>query len=151
MVPADTQCLFAELPQMAGLLAYWDERRGGRDVPDRADIDPLTIDRQMIPHLTLYDLFDGGRRARLRLIGSELSPSLGIADPTGHFVEEFLQDPHLHYFTSIMVEVSQHRCPVFSIDRHTTFERGHLYANRLCLPLTRGGSDIAMSLGLTLF
>ena len=141
--------LFADEPMMATLFAYWNERRRGRAVPDREDIDPVEIDRPILPYVTLYDLFDGGRRARARVIGSALIPDLGIPDPTGHFVDEYLTPAQAAYFSSIMVDIVEQRCPIYSIDRHSALNRQHFLVKRLVLPLTRGGSEVAQTIGLT--
>lgn len=148
---ADIKKLFVGFPMMACLLAYWEDRRHGRAMPDRADIDPLTIDRLILPHLILYDLFEGGRRAKVRLIGSQLASSLNITISTERFVGEFLKPAHLRYFTTIMVEMCEQKCPIYSIDQHASLERGHIHTHRLVLPLTHGSSDVVMSLGLTTF
>lgn len=141
--------LFADEPMMTTLFAYWNERRRGRAAPDRADIDPVEIDRRILPYVTLYDVFDGGRRARARVIGSALIPDLGIPDPTGHFVDEYLTPAQAAYFTSIMIDIVAKQCPIYSIDRHSTLQRQHLLVKRLILPLTRGGAAVAQTIGLT--
>ena len=141
--------LFADEPLLAWLFQYWEARRAGRPAPDRADIDPIDIDPKVLPYMTLYDIFDGGRRAKLRLIGSMLIPDIGIPDPTDRFVEEFLSPAQAAYFTSITADVFDHQCPIYSEDRHITPEWRHLRVKRLILPLTQGGPAIAQTLGIS--
>lgn len=43
------------------LQAYWDRQRAGRDLPARADIDPIDIPR-LLPHIVMIDVqYDAGR------------------------------------------------------------------------------------------
>ena len=141
--------LFAEEPLTTALFRYWDEQRLGRAVPDRRDIDPVDIDRRILPYVTLYDLFDGGKRARARLIGTSLLPYLGGSDPTGRFVDEFLPPAQVAYFTSITIDVCQNRCPIYSVDWHVSLDRQNFVVKRLVLPLTRGGSTITQIFGIS--
>jgi hypothetical protein len=44
------------------LLEYWESKRGANDMPTRADIDPLTIGKDLLPWIALIEVIDGGAR-----------------------------------------------------------------------------------------
>ena len=63
--PADYPDVLAELH------GYWDERRGERSFPARADIDPIHIPA-LLEHLLLVDVLDGPLDLRYRLVGGHI-------------------------------------------------------------------------------
>ena len=66
--------------------AYWDEKRAGRAMPSRADIDPVDIP-DLLPFVILIDIMPPGRRLRVRLAGTEICNRFGM-DYTGLFLDE---------------------------------------------------------------
>ena len=48
---------------------YWEEKRRGRLMPSRADIDPLEL-RRYLPGIILIDVVDDARRYVYRLVGT---------------------------------------------------------------------------------
>ncbi|MEK9970410.1 MAG: PAS domain-containing protein [Ferrovibrio sp.] len=57
----------------AGLLrlfAYWDRLRRGRAMPARADVDPLDLPVDLLPHVFLIDVLSGAPYFRYRLTGT---------------------------------------------------------------------------------
>ena len=54
---------------LAAFFDYWDARRGNREMPSRQDIDPADIP-QLLPHIALIDVVEGGARFRYRLVGT---------------------------------------------------------------------------------
>ena len=77
-------------PVLRRLYAYWDERRRGRLMPARRDLDPLDFSFAL-GHVLLIDVLENPRRFRFRLHGSELVSRAGY-DMTGKMVDE-LPDP----------------------------------------------------------
>jgi len=75
-VPADLQPLFG----------YWNEKRGTRRMPRRADIDPVDIVR-LLPGMMIVDVVADDRRYVYRLVGTREVEARG-RDPTGHPVGE---------------------------------------------------------------
>ena len=67
-IPAD--------PRLKRLLDYWEGKRGDRAMPARADIDPTTLGKDLLPWIALTEVIDGGARFRFRLCGTGLA---GIA------------------------------------------------------------------------
>lgn len=81
-----------EQPAFEPILALWNDMRRGRAMPARADI----AARDMKPYLRqvqLYEVIDGGRDFRIRLVGTDFTESMGY-DPTGQCVSQ-LEDPFL--------------------------------------------------------
>lgn len=70
--------------------AYWNAKRGGRRFPARSDIAPRDIVK-ILPWINMYDIIDGGREIRTRLIGTALSDALGGKDYSGRLISEMPQ------------------------------------------------------------
>lgn len=73
-------------PMLRRLYAYWDDKRGAREFPGRADIDPLEM-RFALGNISLVDVLYAPLRFRYRLHGSIIAERLGV-DMTGRFVDE---------------------------------------------------------------
>jgi len=52
------------------MLAYWEDRRAGRDAPGRVDIDPLDFPPSLLPHIVLIDVEREPLDFRYRLAGT---------------------------------------------------------------------------------
>lgn len=73
-------------PTLAFLRAYWDEKRGARAMPSRADVRPAEL-KQQLGWLVMLDVVDGGRDFRYRLIGDDVADYFAW-NPTGKTVKE---------------------------------------------------------------
>jgi len=73
-------------PMLAGFYAYWDDKRGERKMPSRADLDPIEMKR-WLPGIIIVDVLDDPRRLVYRLVGSR-SVALRQTDVTGKTVAE---------------------------------------------------------------
>lgn len=73
-------------PRVARFYEYWDGKRLGREMPSRADLDPLEM-KEWLPGIILVDVFDNPRRLIYRLVGSR-SVELRQSDVTGRSVED---------------------------------------------------------------
>jgi hypothetical protein len=77
-------------PSLQRLYQYWSEKRGGRSMPSRADIDPLDI-RYAIGNVILIDVIDGTPlQFRIRLHGTKLAEHVRF-DLTGKMLDEMPQ------------------------------------------------------------
>jgi hypothetical protein len=72
--------------KVAKLYAYWLERRGGRKMPRRVDIDPTGI-KGLLPNLFLTEFSTDPFRVRYRLIGTEIAEHAHL-DFTGRYLDE---------------------------------------------------------------
>jgi len=73
-------------PGLARLYAYWDEKRGSREFPARADIDPLDF-AYMLGNINLIDVLHDPLRFRIRLYGSNLAARMNF-DMTGRDLDD---------------------------------------------------------------
>jgi hypothetical protein len=77
-------------PSLQRLYQYWSEKRGGRSMLSRADIDPLDI-RYAIGNVILIDVIDGEPlQFRIRLHGTNLAEHVRF-DLTGKMLDEMPQ------------------------------------------------------------
>src|SRR5207244_10349651 len=74
--PADGLLWPLPFPQLAALLAYWQDKRAGRRCPDKADIDPAEIPR-LLPNIVLIDAAPEGGECRYRLAGTRATEMMG--------------------------------------------------------------------------
>ncbi len=87
-------------PDLRRLLEYWDVKRGARDFPRRADIDPLDLGF-MLERIALTEVHEPSevhespRRYRLRLVGSWWAQLVGY-EMTGMWLDDL---PHANLST----------------------------------------------------
>lgn len=128
------------------LFEYWSQRRHGRRMPARADIDPAELGK-LLPNLMLIEASDGPeRRYRYRLVGTRVVQATG-EDRTGrHFdeVEFFQRFPNvLAQYTEIIDKAS----PLFMPEPFCNETHGTTYdVERLMLPLGRNDDKVDMIL-----
>jgi hypothetical protein len=137
-----------EEPILLALYTYWEGVRGGKDVPDRRDIDPVDMPRFILPHLALTEV-DDDMRMKVRLVGTEIVRA-HRQDTTGKFATEYMQGEYLDYVTSLYAQLRASRLPLFSesIFRHADT---HLQTSRLILPLTLGGTEVRIGMMAQIF
>lgn len=136
---ADTQAVYR----------YWNEKRGARAMPARADIDPADL----VPYLPTIMLVDvrpgrsitGGPVYAYRLVGTAEVAIRG-KDPTGQLVETHgvglsLMDAMRNYD-----QVYESRAPWFDAYETLHTDRFILDGESLFLPLSTKGADVDMIL-----
>jgi hypothetical protein len=62
-------------PVLIALFEYWNRLRGDRFAPARKDVKPSDIPA-LLPHILIFEVLEGGARARVRLAGSAISQYL---------------------------------------------------------------------------
>lgn len=134
---------FADEPVLAAVYKYWQRKRGTRPMPDRRDIDPVEMGAALLPHVVMLDLEDEARRARYRLVGTAIVERFG-RDPTGLYLHDVMSGSYLDFIQSLCRDIYTHRCPVYSESRFRWDVDGHMHARRLYLPLTGGGTEVAI-------
>jgi hypothetical protein len=145
MTQSSAHSLLASDPILGALYRYWQKRRGERRMPDRRDIDPLDLGTALLPHLGMMDILEGGARVRYRLLGTAIVERWG-SDPTGRTLDEVMSGTYCAYIYSLYRTLVQARAPVFSESLFRWDAEGYLRTRRLYLPLTHGGSDVAIAL-----
>ena len=84
---ADRKTIEIGNPGLKALYAYWTARCGTREMPARADLDPMDM-RKFLRHIVLVDVEHGDRtRLRYRLVGTALAKAIH-QDPTGRYIDE---------------------------------------------------------------
>lgn len=136
---ADTQAVYH----------YWNEKRGSRAMPARADIDPADLVR-FLPTIMLVDVrpgrsITGGPVYVYRLVGTA-EVSVRGQDPTGqpvetHGVGESLIDAVRNYD-----QVYENRAPWFDAYETLHTDRYIRDGETLFLPLSANGEDVDMIL-----
>lgn len=71
------------------LIDYWSDRRGGRLLPARADINPIDLPK-LIGSLMLLDVEQNPLRLRYRLIGTTITTMMD-RDSTGRYYDEMYE------------------------------------------------------------
>ncbi len=73
-------------PKIHQLHAYWQEKRDGRAMPRRRDIDPADL-KALLPDLMVGDYEPSPFRVRFRLVGTRLTEIHGL-DFTGLYLDQ---------------------------------------------------------------
>ena len=123
---------------------YWWSKQARHDaVPDRGDLDPLIEIPELVPHIFLLDVIDGGVDFRARLIGTQIVAHYG-RDRTGRNISEMTSGIYLEAILSLFRDTIRARQPIYSFTNYLHPDRDHLLVERLNLPLRRGGDEIAV-------
>jgi len=126
-------------PEIDRALAYWREKKGDRELPSRADIDPLEISKSL-PRVMVAEVSYDPLEFRYRLAGTGLFAMHG-QELTGQLARD-LNPPefgaliHSHYS-----EVVARRVPILHVIELTSDDVMTSYA-RIILPLSGDGKVI---------
>ncbi len=130
-------------PDILRVLNYWEEKRQGRLMPSRADIDPADL-KPYLPHITLVDAVDDDRRYVYRLVGTKEVELRGY-DPTGRAVGDAYfassADAALHRYE----DVCRKRAPCYIAEPYQVVDR-YIGEEDLFLPLSQDGQKVNMIL-----
>jgi len=144
MIEQHTQCGI-----LRALYNYWDRQRSGRPMPDRRDIDPAGLPGGVLPSLAMFDLIEGARRIRVRLLGTDVVARFG-QDFTGRYLDEIMNGDYLNYLVGLCREVHARRAPLYTENMFRWQVRRDIVTRRLLLPLAHGADEPAILLaGLT--
>jgi hypothetical protein len=126
---------------------YWEEKRRGRRMPSRADIDPFEL-KPYLPGLILIDVVDDPRRYVYRLVGTREVAMRG-KDPTGRSMIDGFFAADLDSALAIPDQVVRTRAPLY-IHRSFTAPDGRVGDEDLImLPLSADGERVTMIMGYT--
>lgn len=144
-----SQALYAHTT-LGALFRYWEKKRGARNMPARRDIDPIEMDRRILPHLMLCELSDHGNVIRFRLVGTLLARRWGF-DPTGQRLSDLPAADYFAYFGALMRRSHVEAAPVYGESRFRWGAKGQLDASHLLLPLSTGGAQPGIVLAGTAY
>lgn len=136
-------------PRLENVYRYWEQKRRGRIMPSRADIDPSDLPGALWPHILLLDVVhQGGRlRFRYRRVGGEFWSAEGC-DGTGRFVDEMAHWPEWYrdYVGGFYRETVVRRRAIYTSNLFTTRSATNppLVAKRVTLPLASDSRTVDM-------
>lgn len=123
-------------------LKTWNELRGERPMPSPADIDPLKLPPQVLPHVSLLDIDYGSeRRFRWRLIGTYLTNVLG-RDSTGLYWDQIYDAQAMKELGKGPKWVIEHKRPVRNLGSAHYVNKSYLRTERLDMPLSIDGTRV---------
>ncbi len=134
------------------LYSYWVAARGEKFMPSRADIDPVTMPRQLLSNIVLLDVLDNPLGFRYRVMGTAVAAMIG-ADWTGRRVDEMRsadeRDPTQY------IETVERGEPTAYFNEYDNFdsilaESTRQRYERILLPLSGTGEFVSMLLGAVL-
>jgi len=139
------------LPKSAALrqlLAYWQERRGAREMPARGDLDPVDM-KFILGRLVLFDVLHGDgagvpRRFRFRLAGVEYAERFGI-EPTGLMLDEYPRINSRGYIHATLALTVDGRRPLTGCRQAIDTQHMRFY-DTLYMPLSTDGTTVDMVL-----
>lgn len=139
-------------PLLRDLKALWQQKRGDRPAPSRADFE-MTDLRPFLGNLFLFDVLKGAEDFRFRLLGSNLTERFG-RDSTGRIFSETYPlgySPEADWLYGIYRRVALRKVPVWSAGPMLQVGRDYAVATALHLPLSADGHTVNMILGATVF
>jgi hypothetical protein len=131
-------------PRFRAFFAYWQSLAPAGRLPGRQHIDPLTIPRELLPNVALYDIVptETDFRVRVRLLGTAVVELLGV-DHTGLFVDETMPaDAYRPLHESFRLVVQGQ--PQYWQRTLPYPNRNFTGIKRLALPLATNGHDVDM-------
>lgn len=139
----------AEHPDLKALYQLWNQKRGERRMPIRADITPHDM-RAYLRRVHLYDVVDGGRDFLIRVLGTSITIGLG-QDPTGKLVSQHPDRSQGHRFMLILQHVVAVGKPVRVLADHLIPERlATMQVEALWLPLgSKNGVEQVLAASVT--
>lgn len=124
------------------LLAYWDERRGGRDFPSLRNIEPSDLE-ELWPYCFVLDVRSFADTPYFHYLGPALAKFSGIFLSGNHDWSSTLLRMAVCHFR----EALQRRAPVLVEDELTLYDTRKLLFRSTLLPLSENGRDIDFILG----
>ena len=130
-------------PNLVRLYRHWEMLKGTREMPSRAEFDPLALP-DLLGNLLLIDVLRDPLRFRYRLIGSRLTERVG-RDMTGHFFDEVPEPLYRERLYAWHGGVVEARAPRAATTARRLLERWEPY-EILTLPLSTDGVHVDMTL-----
>lgn len=139
-------------PSLRRLYEYWDEKRGRRIAPARADIDPVDIP-DILPNLFIYRLEwadDGTPHYLMRLFGTALVEAFG-RDLTGMEFDDIFGGPEYEVMRLEYDTVARTAAPLCVRHDANWIERDHVVYERMLLPLSDDEKTVDRLIGAAYF
>jgi hypothetical protein len=137
--------------RLIDFLRYWNGARGNKLMPARPDIDPVDIPHALLPHLFLVEPVEGGRRLKVRLVGSEMAIAAGRPITGLHFDEFHSNKAYMKYISALYGHVMEQRRPVVAVSRFGLAGQEHRVTQRILCPLSPDGETVSMVISCQVF
>ncbi len=131
------------------LVRYWQDKRGSRRMPARADIDPLELSDHM-GNLILIDVEHAPLRLRYRLIGTNITTAMA-RDSTGRYYDEIYSPEIVRHVYGSFDWLFEHKAPLRTHGRAFYPDKNFYDYEALNLPLSNDGETVNMILGELVF
>jgi len=130
--------------ELAAFFAYWQEKRGRRRMPARADLLPHEL-RRHLPFMMLTDVLrdDSRLRFRCRLVGTEICRAAG-RDATGRYWDDLVPPAEYETVTQSLRTVAASGEPRRLTGRLWQPSREWMGFESVDLPLSDDGSTVNM-------
>jgi hypothetical protein len=141
-----------QTPSLQAVRAYWEEKREGRAMPCRADIDPLDL-KAYLPGIFMIDVLANAADFRFRLLGTAITQHYQ-RDSTGKTLREVYATakPALfNWLTSVLTAVVREKRPVFARAPLRAVGKEYVAYESIHLPLSADGEAVTIILGMTHF
>jgi hypothetical protein len=136
-------------PKIQLLHSYWDEKRHGRAMPSRADIDPVDIPA-LLPHILMYNV-NGPGRYTVRLQGEAVRAFVGI-NTTGRPAGSTMKAHGAQVVIGILDTVVAARTAKFRSGKVDWLEeKAHREFEACLLPLSADGNAVNIILAAVVF
>lgn len=134
-------------PKLLPLFDYWTEKRAGRPLLDKADVDPLRLPAAILPHLILIEILRNPLDFRFLVIGTHICDFLG-RDSTGRRISELsYTEPHGKMIWHLYSTVAEESVPVAEQGRALWIGKDHLETRTFYVPVTRDGATTGLIFG----
>jgi hypothetical protein len=120
---------------------YWLGKCGRRNMPRRADIDPVEMPRRLLPWISIVDVVEDARRYVYRLVGTGDVEVRG-KDPTGRSVAEAYFGPSPEDALGCYDNVVATRAPLLDPTPFTAPDGKWVTDETLFLPLSDDGQHV---------
>lgn len=126
------------------LLAWWNglPRADGEAIPEWRDVDPVSL-LPWMGWISLYDVIDGGRDIRYRLVGSRISEQAGI-DLTGRLVSQGVYASTPRLLLEHFRRLNRRAAPTWTNRVMETQDGFTITHDRIWLPFRHGGDAVAL-------
>jgi len=139
-------------PTLAALHTYWNEKRGDRRMPSRADIRPSEL-KDHLGWVIMADVLPGGQEFRYRLIGT-LVTQYFLTETTGKTVTEAfarMGETVSNAVLAVMRVVTRDGVPIRACGDANAFAVGFEEFDALFLPLSDDGETVNVILHAFVF
>jgi len=132
--------------RVATLYDYWLKRRTA-GIPDRRDIDPISLGAAILPYIVMIDILSERADYRWRLFGSAHEAEYG-ANLQGMVLSELSEaNPSAHVFKAVLDRAVAMNGPLFFELAYSSRREVLRRAVGVLMPLRDGGGDPAILFG----